>query len=166
MAGIIHDCEAEDSIHRDPRGMNKIAKDILKSTPKKIGQKLTDEMIYKRYQELYEIKHEGKMPPDFRVPPKQQVMNWVMNRAEVRTLDMDLLIQRFFLQTEDYPEVSRSVRPFNPCPIDDAIKQYITINDHKETRRRKKIRDKELQEIQEQFQQQWQSIEKNSQAYK
>ena len=137
MAEIVNDCEAEEAIQRDKRGMNKIAKDVLKSTTRKIDQRLDDEIIRKRYAELYELEYNEVMPPYYEVPQKQDIMNWVMDRPEVRTLDMELLVQRHYLETQGYPAISKSIRPINSRPIDETIKRFKTNNDRKASRRRK-----------------------------
>ena len=120
MLRIKHDCEAEDALARDLEGMNKIAKDVMKSCPKKIDEKLTDEFIHERYQ-MWNNKFNTDLPP----PPKEEIMQWLCKNPAVRTNDLELLIQRYYFKQMNYADVSYKARPYCSHLLEDAINREI-----------------------------------------
>ena len=144
MSDIKNDCEAEEQLWRNRHATHEMAKDVLKSAPCKIDKKLTDEFVQEKYMELYESTKGNPIPPDYQLPTKQQVMDWVVRCPEVRTLDTHLLMQRYLFDKENFEEVTRSVHPIIHRPIQKVIEQYSS----KGNRRRKMMRKKQSQQQQ------------------
>ena len=104
--------------------MHQFAKDIMKNCPSKIDQKLCDEIIHQKYHEVFEYHNGEVMPRDFEPPTKQQVINWVKKYPEVITLDMNLLLERFFFDLNHYRDVTQAVHPVIRHSIEDSIEHY------------------------------------------
>ena len=106
---FINDCEAEEVLFRNPEGAEKNAREVLKSTMKKIEQKLPqDPFCINRIKELYQATHHEPLPDDVSV-----------TRQDV----IDLLLQRFFLHKDNFGELSKEIKkPFKTPPIQTVFK--------------------------------------------
>ena len=119
---FINDCEPEEQLFRNKEEMNKIVREASKATPKKIEEKLTDEMITVLYSNFKNtFKPEEKDQPRI---TRNEVLDWTKKNPAMRTLDMNLLLQRFFCDKEGFADVSKKVRPPKPNPMHTALKSY------------------------------------------
>ena len=76
--------------------MERMAKDIQKSSPSKIEEMLNNEFMFiQKWRETYEFLLNKPMPEDEKIPTREYIMNWVRKKPQFRTLDFDLLVERY-----------------------------------------------------------------------
>lgn len=103
-----NDCEAEECLFRDTMNMNRIAQDIQNFTFTECEKILTDRELEK-YIKL--------IPgPDYSTR-KHMIIKWLRENPCMRTLDPQVLYQRFFLYKKAYGAFSLNERPIHERPL-------------------------------------------------
>ena len=118
---FINDCEAEETLFRDTERMNQIVKEAHKATPAKIDENLTSEVVTTYYKENYRQYLHEEPDPDWFID-KKNVVDWARKNPAMRTLDVKLLLQRFFCADRNFEDISKRVRPPKPRPMESTLK--------------------------------------------
>ena len=120
---FLHDCESELSLIRNKEEMNQIVREASKTQLKKVEERLTDDMVtvlYTNYKNTF--KPEETDQP--KVVTAKEVLDFAKKNPAMRTLDINLLVQRFFCEKEGFGDLSKKVRPPKPNPMMTVIKSY------------------------------------------
>ena len=113
---FLNDCEAEEAILRDTEGADKIANDVLNSPMKKIEKNFPeDPYAYFLCQQLH-IKIYGVPLPGDATITKQDILQYAHDHPSRRTLNNELLLQRFFLDNTNIADLSKRIKPPHKLP--------------------------------------------------
>ena len=111
---IIHDCEAEKSLHRDPFGSEWNFREAMRSTNNKIAEAIpADPYAQEQYNALCEKYTDDKTHE--RVT-KQELLKFAKDNWRFRTTNPDLLVQRYFNEKNGFSEASMEIRPPTKIP--------------------------------------------------
>ena len=120
MLRFHHDCEAEEALSRDRDGANRIANDIIRSPMKKIRMILPDDVTLQRLVNDFYQQHFGTSL--YYQVTRQDFIIWLDNNPSRRTTDIELLIQRYVFDKEDFGKMSREIKkPHTKPPIQDVF---------------------------------------------
>ena len=123
MSIINHDCEAEEVLHRDPVGTEQIVREAMRSSIEQIEEEFPDSpFAQETYSKLHEALLRCPMPKDRQVH-KADIIDYANRNCRVRTLDSNLLVQRYFFDNEGLGELSKEIKkPHKEPPIYSTIK--------------------------------------------
>ena len=120
---IIHDCEAEEVLHRDPVGIEWIVREAMRSPFEKIIEEFPDSpFAQETYSNLHQTLLRCPMPEEKQVH-KADIIEYANRNYRHRTLDPNLLVQRYFFDNEGLGEKSKEIKkPHKDPPIYSTIK--------------------------------------------
>ena len=145
MFPIKHDCEAEEVLHRDPVGSEWNAREILNSPIEAIEEQFPDSPYAQESFNALHLQHIRCPNTDVEVH-RQDVIDYARENVHVRTLDNQLLLQRFFFDYIGLGDISREIKPpHKDLPIHSTIKCLHKRKVYRENREKKRLAE-QLQE--------------------
>lgn len=130
MSKYLNDCEAEEALFRDRDGADRNAREIIRSTMKKIRMVLPDDETLQRLWNDFYQEHVGR-PPDYQVT-RQDILIWADQHPSRRTTDLELLRQRYIFDKEEFGKISREIKPPHTKP---PIQSVFTCKQSRDVRR-------------------------------
>ena len=115
--------------------MREFAKDIMKRAPCKIDQMLNNEfMIHQKWREIHKFHTGDDLSPEAELPSKEKIMKWVMSNPEVRTLNFDVLIERYY-----FDDNKQDDRPLSLHPIENVLERHKRCNNQRTVQFRRAV---------------------------
>ena len=145
MFPIIHDCEAEEAQHRDPEGAEWNVREVLRSPIEEIVKQFPDSPFAQETFDALCLQHLRRPNTQVKVH-RQDILEYANQNVRVRTLDNQLLLQRFFFDQIGLGDTSREIKPpHKELPIHSTIKCFHKRKVLRENREKEKLAE-QLQE--------------------